>query len=99
VGDPVRQQAPRGSVPLRRKQVAPVLANQPCAEKGSDLGATRQLPELGNAAKQKNCEQTESQRELVDPQAAEVDARTKTMPFKAQHEPTLDSDSLGIGER
>ncbi len=47
-------------------------------------------PELGNAAKQKNCEQTESERELVDPQAAEIDARTKTMLFKAQHEPTLD---------
>src|SRR6476620_1183698 len=74
---PVRQEAPGRSVPLRRKEVAPVLPYEPGAEKGCGFGTTRQCPEPGETADEEDREEDESQRKLVDPQAAEVDARTK----------------------
>jgi CBS domain containing-hemolysin-like protein len=47
----------------------------------------------GETADEEDREDAESQRKLVDPQAAEVDARTKPMPLQAQHGARLDSDS------
>ena len=89
-GHPVRQETPRRGVPLRRKEVAPVLSDEPGAEESRDLGATRQFPELREPADKEDGEHAETQGELVDAEAADVDARTKPVAFEAQHGLRLD---------
>lgn len=92
---PVWQEAPGRGVPFRRKEVAPVFPDEPHAEEGSDFGAAGQFPELGDSAGGEDCEHTEPEGELVDAKAAEVDARTKPVPFEVQHEAKVGLD----GER
>jgi hypothetical protein len=88
----VRQEAPGGGVPLRGKQVAPVLPDEPCAEKGHDFRAVCYSPDLGDPSHEEDGEEAESKRELMYAKATEVDARTKTMPFEAQHARRVDID-------
>jgi hypothetical protein len=88
----VRQKAPGGGVPLRGKEVAPVLPYEPCAEKGRDFRAVRQSPEFGDSSPEEDGEDAETKRELVDAESAEVDAWTKSMPFEAQHARRVDTD-------
>ena len=88
----MRQKAPGSGVPLGRKEVAPVLPYEPCAEKGRDFRAVCQSPELADPSHEENGEDAESERELVDAKSAEVDARTETMPFEAQHARRVDID-------
>jgi hypothetical protein len=77
----VRQEAPRCRVPLRGKEVTPILPDEPRAEKGRDFGAAGHFPEFGDSADEEDCEHTEAECELVDTKATEVDARTKPVPF------------------
>lgn len=81
--DAVREQAPGRGVPFRRKEVAPVLADEPRAEEGGGLGAACQVPDLGEPADGEYCEHGESQGELVDAEAAQVHARAEPVPFQA----------------
>src|ERR1700758_905266 len=74
---PVGQEAPGGGVPLRGKQVAPVLADQPHAEEGRELGAARQMPELGDPPHEEHREHGEPERDLVDAKAADIHAGTE----------------------
>jgi len=62
----VGQKAPGRGVPLRRKEIAPVLPDEPRAEEGGELCAARQVPHLGEPAGEEDCENAEPQRELVD---------------------------------
>lgn len=83
--DAVRQDTPGCGVPLRRKEVAPVLPDEPRTEKGCRFRAVSQFPDLGEPANEEDCEHAESQCELVNAKAATVDARSEPMPFQAQH--------------
>ena len=87
--DPVRQKTPGRFVPLRRKEVAPVLPDEPRTEEGHGLGPACQFPEFGEPAGEEDCKHGESQRELVDAKTADVYARTETVAFQAQHGATL----------
>jgi hypothetical protein len=60
-------------------------SDQPRAEERRDLGAARQFPEFGESAEQENGKHTESQRELVNAETADIDPRTQRVPFQAQH--------------
>ena len=82
---PVRQEAPGRGVPLRREEVAPVLADEPRAENGRYFGAAGQVPEFCDTARGEDREYAEPQRELVDAETAQVHARTEPVPFQAQH--------------
>lgn len=84
------QKAPRCGVALRGKEVAPVLPDEPGAEEGGDLRAARQVPRLGGPAHDEDGEDGEPERELMDPKAEEVDARTKPMPFEPKHKVKVD---------
>lgn len=88
----VEQETPGRSVPLGRNEVAPVLPDEPRAEKDSDFGTARESPGFDDCAHQENGEHAEPQCALVDAKAAEVDARTKPMPFQTEHRPRLDSN-------
>jgi hypothetical protein len=77
----VRQKAPPRSVPLRREEIAPILPDQPGAENARQFGTTREFPEFSEPANNEDCEHGEAERELVDPQPAQVDARTESVPF------------------
>ena len=79
----MRQEAPGGGVPLRREEVSPVLPDEPGAEEGRGLRAVGQFPESGDPAHQEHRQHAEPERELVDAEPAEVDARTKVMAFQA----------------
>ncbi len=81
----MREEAPGRGVPLRREEVAPVLADEPGAKNGRYFGAARQVPEFGKTADEEDCEHTESEGELVDAETAQVHARTQSVPFQAQH--------------
>lgn len=80
------QKAPRRGVPLRREQVAPVLADEKRAEEGGELCAAGQVPRLGDPAGEEDSEDGEPERKLVDAKPEEIDARTKPMPFQVEHE-------------
>jgi hypothetical protein len=80
----VRQEAPGGGVSLRRKQVAPVLADEPGADEGRDLAARRQAPQFGDPTDDEDREHAQASGALVDAKTAEVDARAKPVAFKAQ---------------
>jgi hypothetical protein len=88
----VWQEAPGGGVPLRGKQVAPVLPDEPRTEKGHDFRSVCYSPDLGEPSHEEDGEDAESKRELVDAKATEVDARTETMSFEAQHARRVDID-------
>jgi len=85
----VGHEAPRRGVALRREEIAPVLPDQPRAEQGGTLGAAGQVPELSPPADEENPEHGESQRELVDPEAEHVDARTELVALQLQHAPKV----------
>jgi hypothetical protein len=87
----VRQQAPSRGVPLRGKEVAPILSDEPRAEEGRELGSARQFPQLRNPADEKECKHAESKHELVNAKATEIDAETKPVTFDAKHGTSLDS--------
>jgi hypothetical protein len=87
--DAVREEAPGRGVPLRRKEIAPVLADEQGAEKGRDFGATRQVPEFGKLAGKEHNEHAESQGKLMNADAAQVHARTEPVTFQAQHRAKL----------
>ena len=86
----MRQKAPRSGVPLRRKEIPPVLSDQPGAEESCGLGAACQLPDLREAAGEDQCEHGESQCELVDPKPAEIHARAEPVAFQAEHRAKVD---------
>ena len=65
-GHAVEQEAPGCGVPLRREEVAPVLADEPRGEERGELRAARQVPRLGGPAGDQDCEDPEPERELVD---------------------------------
>jgi hypothetical protein len=88
----VGQEAPGRGIPLGRKEVAPVLPDEPRAEQGGDLGATRELPQLGDPAREEDREHGQAQCEFVDSEAADVEARAKSMPFEAKHGVKLAAD-------
>lgn len=88
-GDPVRKKAPRRRVALRRKEIAPVLADEPCSEESDGLGGACHLPELGDASREQHPEHAEPEGELVNANATEIDARTEAVAFEAQHEATV----------
>ena len=85
----MREEAPRRGVPLRREQIAPVLADEPGADDGRYFGAARQVPEFGKTANEEYCEHTQSEGELVDAEAAQVHARPEPVPFQTQHRAKL----------
>ena len=89
------QKAPGRGVPLRREEIAPVLPDEPGAEKGGELCAAGQVPRLGDPTGDEDEEDGDAERKLVDAKAEEVDARTKPVPFQAEHEPKVGID----GER
>lgn len=94
----MREEAPGRGVPLRRKEIAPILANEPGAEQSSDFGAACQIPELGNSADKEHCEHAEPQCELMDTEAAQVHARTEPVTFQAQHRAKLAPAGLAFDE-
>lgn len=71
----MREEAPGSGVPLRRKQVAPVLANKPRSKEARDFGAMRQPPEFGDPADQEQCKHGEPKCELVNTESAQIDPR------------------------
>lgn len=79
----MRQKAPGRGVALRRKEVAPVLPDEPSAEQGRSFRAVCQVPEFRDSADEKYGEYGQPQCELVDAESAEIDARTQSMPFQA----------------
>jgi hypothetical protein len=50
----VEQETPGRGVPLRRKEVAPVLPDKPRAEKDRGFGAARKSPDFDDRAHQEN---------------------------------------------
>ena len=79
------QEAPRRSVPLRREEIPPILADEPHAEDGRCLRAPREVPDVRDPAGDEHAQHREAERELVDPKAEHIDARTKAMAFEPQH--------------
>jgi len=89
----VGQQAPGGGIPLGRKEIAPVLSDEPRPEDGRNFRPVRQAPEFGDPADEENCKHAEPERELMDADSTEVDARTKPVSFQAQHARRVDTNS------
>ena len=86
----MQQEAPGGGVSLRRKEVAPILPDEPGAEESRSFGTASQFPEVGEAAGEEHYEYRESERELVDAKAADEDPWAEPVPFEAEHCARLD---------
>src|SRR5438477_2640397 len=83
--DPVRQDAPGSGVARRWEEIAPVLDHEPGPGSARERGGAGQLPGVGEAAPEDGPEQREAEGELVDPQAAHVDARAEPVTLQAKH--------------